>query len=148
MAVVKIRHAQFMFYVEQPHTGPDGEDQIRLSRRIALKGEIVDIPRDEDMSRGEEAGAFEDEDVELPPDDDAAEDADAANAAAAAGTPDINASHDELVNWIQEAKPNEDAMVEAAQNDPDMANALMAAENEASGGDPRKGVMTRLKALT
>jgi hypothetical protein len=146
VTVVKIQHAQFMYYVEVPYTAPDGEDSTRLSRRIAMHGDIVDIPRDEDVSRGEELGAFtDDEDLEVP--DDAAEDADAANAEEAAGTPDINANHDELVNWIQKSKPNEDAMVNAAQGDPAMAQALMDAEDEASGSQPRKGVINRLQAI-
>lgn len=147
MTPVKIQHAQFLYYIEVPYTAPDGEESTRLSRRIALHGEVVDIPRDEDITRGEENGAFADEDVELPPEDDAAEDADAANAAAAAGTPDINASHDELVNWIQSAKPTEAEMVAAAQNDPVMAQALMDAEEEASGNQPRKGVMEKLQKI-
>lgn len=147
MAPVKIQHAQFLYYIETPWTSPDGEEATRLSRRIALHGEVVDVPRDEDIERGEEAGAFADEEVELPPEDDAAADADAANAAASAGTPDINASHDELVAWIAAAKPNEDEMVAAAQNDPVMAQALIDAEAEASGGQPRKGVTDRLQKI-
>lgn len=150
MADRTIQHAQFLYYIETPYTDPETQEEgVRLSRRIAMNGETVDIPRQEDLDRGDEGGAFYD--PENHPEqlgDDAAEDADAANAAEAGDTPDIDADHDTLVNWIQNERPNEDEMVAAAQNDPGMAQALMDAEQEASGGDPRKGVMTRLKALT
>lgn len=164
MAEVKIQHAQFLYYVETQYTDPETQEEgTRLSRRIAMHGETVDIPRQEDIDRGEEAGAFVDEDEaaaqqeeqerqeriargEEEPDD-AEADADAANAQEAGGVPDINANHDELVAWVSDSKPNEDAMVNAAQGDPAMAQALMDAEEEASGGQPRKGVMTRLQAI-
>lgn len=145
MAVKQIQHAQFLYYIQNRFTSHTGEEQERLSRRIAMHGQVVDIPRDEDIARGEEIGAFVDEDAPQLGDS-AAEDADAA-AAADAAQPDLEASHDDLVNWIQEAKPNEDEMVSAAQDDPQMASDLMRAEDEASGNQPRKGVMTRLKAI-
>lgn len=152
MSEVKIQHAQFLYYVETQYTDPETQEEgTRLSRRIAMHGETVDIPRQEDIDRGEEAGAFVDEDAmadeQAVEGDTAAEDADAANAQEAGGVPDINANHDELVAWVSDTKPNEDAMVNAAQGDPAMAQALMDAEEEASGGQPRKGVMTRLQAI-
>lgn len=145
MAIKQIQHAQFLYYVENRFTTQEGEEQERLSRRIAMHGQVVDIPRDEDITRGEEMGAFVDEDAPQLGDS-AAQDADAA-AAADASQPDLDSTHDDLVNWIQEAKPNEDEMVAASQDDPGMASDLMAAEDEASGNQPRKGVMTRLKAI-
>jgi hypothetical protein len=134
-----INHAQFMYYVEQKVTNPlTGEEGTRLSRRIAHRGETVTIPRAEDIERGEEAGAFE-----VPEEEEADEEG-----ASAEGVPDLNFdSHDDLVEWIRDDKPTVDEVVSAADSDPDKADALMNAEQEASGGQPRKGVMDRLGAI-
>lgn len=130
-----INHAQFLYYVEQQVTNPlTGEATTRLSRRIAHRGQTVTIPRDEDIQRGEDAGAFVVPEPEV-------EDEEAADGT----TPDLDFdSHDDLVEWIRDDKPNEEEVVAAAGDDPDKANKLMAAEEEASGGQPRKGVMDRL----
>ena len=58
--------------------------------------------------------------------------------------PDFS-SHDTLVGWIQMAKPTVSEVVDAADNDPDKAEAPLAAEKEATGGQPRKGVKQGLE---
>ena len=54
---------------------------------------------------------------------------------------------EQLVNWIKAAKPNANEVIAAAQGDPDKAAALMDAESEATGGQPRKTVMDGLSKI-
>lgn len=146
----KIKHAQFSYYVPTQTTDmKTGKTRERLSRRIARTGEWVVIPRDEDVEAGESAGAFyTDEDLnpvvagddeETGGDSGGVSDDDIADASAP--------SHDELVTWIRDERPNSATVVERAGDDPEMAQALIDAENEASGGDPRKSVVEPLERI-
>jgi hypothetical protein len=112
----------------------DGVEEDILSVRHALRGDTVNIPRDEDVERGERAGAFVPDEVEQ-----------ASPVEETAGLDFSN--HDALVEWIQEEQPNVHAVVEAAEGDADKAQLLLAAENEATGGQPRKGVSTGLSRI-
>jgi hypothetical protein len=145
----KIKHAQFSYYV--PTTSTDmktGKTRDRLSRRIARAGDWIQIPREEDVQAGEESGAFftdeelnpvvADEDTESSSNGGVSDD-DIADASAP--------SHDELVAWIRDERPNSATVVERAGDDPEMAQALIDAENEASGGDPRKSVVEPLERI-
>lgn len=135
-----IRAAQFMYYL------PTGEERVRkdgtkeevLSVRHAKHGDTVDIPREQDIAAGEKARAFE-------PDDEVEQESPVADPSAAAG-PDFS-SHDSLVEWMKTERPTVDTVVAAADNDPTKAEALLAAENEASGGQSRKGVVTGLEDI-
>src|SRR5262245_9073155 len=127
-----IRAAQFMYYVP---TGPDGD---QLSVRHAFNGDVVDIPRDEDIEAGEAAGAFEPDEVE--------QESPVAEEDAATSGPDFS-SHDSLVAWIKNDRPTVAEVVDAADDDPDKADQLFAAEKEATGGQPRKGVVSGLAAI-
>lgn len=124
-----IRAAQFMYYV------PTGEDQ--LSVRHAFIGDTVDIPRDEDVERGEAGGAFEPDEVEQ--ESPVAEETDEEGL-------DFT-SHDSLVSWIRDDKPTAAEVIEAADDDPDKASLLLAAEEEATGGQPRRTVAVQLKRI-
>jgi hypothetical protein len=147
MTIVKIEHAQFLYYEESGSTtDPEtGEEVPLLAARFARYGQTVDIPRDEDYQRGEKFGAFADPseaeaeavEEELSDDDDSGEDDDEV---------DIE-SHDELVAWIRDEKPTAKAVVRAAGNNPEHAKKLMVAENEASGSQPRKSVMDPLRKI-
>lgn len=143
----KIKHAQFSYYV--PTESVDmktGRTRERLSRRIARYGEWVVIPRQEDVETGEEAGAFF-TDEELNPT--AADEEEAQGGGITDDDIDDATvpSHDELVAWIRDEHPNSASVVERAGDDPEMARALIAAENEASGGDPRKSVIEPLERI-
>lgn len=140
MTMVKIKHAQFLYYVESPVPG----DKPALGRRIAMRNEIVDIPRDEDLERGKAADALV-ETSQLTDDNEAAEEDAASESPPAEG---LNFdSQDELVIWLQENKPTVPQTIAAADGNADKAEALMDAEEEASGGQPRKSVMEGLQKI-
>jgi hypothetical protein len=136
MARKTIRAAQFMYYVP---TGvvrklKDGAEEEVLSVRHALHGDTVNIPRDEDVERGERAGAFEVE-QESP-------------AVEEQTTTGLQFSdYDALVGWFKDEQPTVTTVISAADGNPDKAQMLLAAENEASGGQPRKGVTTGLNRI-
>lgn len=136
-----IRVAQFMYYQptgEQRFNRKTGQDEEVLSVRHAFFGDVVDVPRAEDIESGENAGAFEQDEVE--------QESPVAEEPAATDGPVFD-SHDSLVLWIKNTKPSAAAVVAAADNDPDKADQLLAAENEATGGQPRKAVKRDLEAI-
>lgn len=135
-----IRAAQFMFFVptgESRLNRKTGEEEEVLSVRHAFYGDTVEIPRSEDIEPGEAAGAFEPDEVEQ--ESPVAEEA-------ATGGPDFN-SHDNMVWWIKHDKPTAAEVVDAAGDDPVKAEALLAAEQEATGGQPRKAVIRGLNEI-
>ena len=141
MARKTIRAAQFMYYVPTGEVRKlkDGTEEEVLSVRHALHGDTVNIPRDEDVKRGERAGAFEaDDEVEQasPVDN---------------GLP-VTAElqfddYDALVGWFKAEQPTVSTVVQAADDDPDKAQLLLTAENEATGGQSRKGVVSGLQRI-
>jgi hypothetical protein len=136
MPVKTIRAAQFMYYVPTGRTRilKNGDKQEILSVRHALRGDTVDIPRDEDVERGERTGTFMVERIEAGPVE-TVEDVDTG--------PDFS-SHDALVDWMEENKPSVREVTVLADNDADKAEALLEAERVVTGGHPRKGVVTQL----
>lgn len=143
----KVKHAQYSYYVETQTTDMrTGKTRNRLSRRIARSGEWVEIPRDEDVEAGEAAGAFyTDAELSPPVADDGEEDQELAD-------DDIEGDIDipDLVAWIrgeQGDKPNAPDVVGRAGSNPEMARALIEAENVASGNDPRRSVVEPLEKI-
>jgi hypothetical protein len=138
----KIKHAQFDYYVPSVRANvKTGKEQERLARRIALGGTWVDIPRDEDVARGEKVGAFftpEELDPSVATGDEELSDDDIES--------EEDIDKDELVRWIREDKPTAPQVVARAES-PAMAQALIEAEEEASGGDPRSSVITPLEKI-
>jgi hypothetical protein len=139
MAERTIKHAQFVYSVEQEAPDRSGEMRPRLGRRVAMQGETVDIPREEDIERGEEFGAFmTDEDFAAEAEGEEEEEE---------PEPESEPVYDQLVIWIRDEKPTATKVIAEAKGDPDRANMLMDAEEEASGGHPRKTVMTELEKI-
>lgn len=143
MTEVQIKHAQFLYYVEGEKgvSKRTGDEVITLAPRIAHRNDIVDIPRDEDIERGELHGAFyteEDYAQEAAPEEEGAEEA--------VEPTSEGQTHDELVAWIRDEKPTAPQVVAAADS-PEKAQALIDAETEASGGDPRKSVIEPLEKI-
>ena len=147
MAEREIKHAQFAYSVETERADPTDADKKvkRLSRRLALRGQIVDIPRDEDIQRGEEHGAFVTEEERAAEEE--AEEQTEEEDEESESSPGSGQSHDELVAWIRDDKPSAAKVIAAAGNDAKKAEALLDAEYEASGGQPRKSVVTALEKI-
>lgn len=154
MAEKVIKHKWFTFQVPvldengEPvmKTTKHGQERPKMRRVHARRHQRVDIPLEDEVARGEALGAFFTE-----------EELAAAEAAASESPPatqpsgvpeDLNFDdNDMLVNWLKTAKPNATVVVAAAGDDPDKAIALMDAEEEATGGQPRKTVMEPLQKI-
>lgn len=144
MTEVQVKHAQFQYWIETTAADPNtGKETPRLAPRLAMRNDIVDIPRDEDVKRGEEAGAFYTEEDFAEEEQEGTEEEEEAEP----GPDPDGASHDELVAWIRDERPNAATVVAKAENDSAKARALIEAENEASGGDPRKSVIEPLTKI-
>jgi hypothetical protein len=138
MAKRTIRAAQFMYFIPTGRTRrlKGGVEEDVLSVRHALRGDTVDIPRDEDVERGERTGTFVPDVVE--------------QASPAAVEEDTGLDFSDmgaLVGWIKKDHPNVNTVVAAAEDDPDKAQMLLAAEEQATGGQPRKGVSSGLNLI-
>jgi hypothetical protein len=160
MAERTIRHLGFWYMVEL-------EDRFHPGKKVwiersARQGETVDIPREEDIARGEELHAFVTEEDEAAAKAAAEAEAEEAEemrqsqleAQSPVTTPDTEEvdsvsemSDDELVAWIKEDKPTAHEVVDAAEGDPDLARRLLDAEDRATGGDSRKSVISGLTAI-
>lgn len=117
MAERTIKHLSFRY------TDADGVE------RHAFQGETLDLPAEE-AKRGDEIGAFRTDESD-----------------AATGDFDpATASDEELAAWF-DTKPTVQDVLDAAGDDPQRAQRLLDAENEASGNDPRKGVVEGLAAI-
>jgi hypothetical protein len=140
MSTQTIRVAQFMYYAPTGRTRKlkNGDTEEILSVRHALRGDTVDIPREEDVERGERTGAFVVvEDTELGPDEIEEE---------VESGPDFS-SHDALVEWFEETRPTAREVVDAAEGDADKADMLLDAEETSTGGHSRKSVVTGLNRI-
>jgi hypothetical protein len=144
MARKTIRAAQFMYYVPTgkfvKNAKTDKEQEL-MGIRHAFRGDVVDVPREEDVERGERGGSFEPEpeevETEVTVDEPESEEM------------ELDFSDpDSLTSWIQDEQPTTREVVDAADNDPEKAEALLAAENAATGGQPRKSVVSRLRRIT
>lgn len=130
-----------------------------LVARLVSFGETVDIPRDEDVKRGEKLGAFF-----------SAEDAKAIKAgtysgpqaALLSGRPQASgeaqvqdlgeidvasASAEEIAEFINENRLNVQETLDLAGDDPDLAEKVLDAEGLATDSDPRVGVERGLEAI-
>jgi hypothetical protein len=153
MTFVKIKHAQFHYFEDTGETAVHaitGDEVPLLASRFATFGQTVDIPRQEDYDKGKKFDAFDDvegddlDDAQQVDEQVAEEDADEE----VADDEDVSAfTHDELVAWIRDDQPPAKEVVSSAGNDPDKARKLMAAEEEASGSQPRKSVMDPLRKI-
>lgn len=127
MANRTIKHKAFSYQVVEPD--PLDPDKKVLRDKLARRGVEVDIPRDEDLRRGELHGAFVS-------DEDASEPASPASLA--------DKTDEELVDYLEgvgaDKAPNVQDVIEASGGDVDLARRLLVAEEEASDGEPRAGV--------
>lgn len=165
--VVYVKHKLFTY--RAPVLDGDGEPIVVTGRRGQTRPKtrmvhvaryeavnLDDIPEDE-LERGEALGAFFTE-AELAALRQArsggravegTSNAEAANTGEVAeGLPELDYDdHDALVLWIKTQRPTASAVVAAAYNDSDHAEALLAAEVEATGDQPRKSVKEPLEKI-
>lgn len=143
MTLAKVAHAQFQYHEEvgtRTHKRT-GEEIPTLAVHFARYGDVIDVPIADEYTQGLELGALEEvseAEAEAADDDEEGE---------PAGEVVNIESHDDLVEWIRDDKPTASAVVAAAGNDPEKARNLMAAEEEASGSQPRKSVMDPLRKI-
>lgn len=146
----------------------DGEEVEVLVERTGFHCETVDIPREEDIVRGESLNAFwtpEEAvahyaamDMQVPWQGSVPELTQAA-AETAAEPEEIEVElkdlpQQELVDWLMSTgqfdgnpKPTVEEVVDASEGDAQLAEKLIAAEKTASGDAPRKGVVDGLQAI-
>jgi dTDP-4-dehydrorhamnose reductase len=159
--VVFVKHKLFTYNVpvtdadgnEITVTGKRGDERVKLRTVHKQRFEpiyVEDIPEDE-LARGEALGAFfTEKELAMVRGQQAV--------AEAGGVPESGEpgevpegldfdDHDALVAWIRTQKPTAAAVVAAAENDSDKAEALLEAENEATGGQPRKSVKEPLEKI-
>jgi hypothetical protein len=160
---VYVKHKLFTYRV--PVLDAEGNPVIAKSKRNIERAKfrtvhaqrfqainLDDIPEDE-LARGEELGAFFTEDELRVLRGGAPAASNGSNGEESTeGTDEVPEElnfddHDSLVLWIKTQKPTVDAVVAAAGDDPDNAEALLDAENEATGGQPRSSLVTRLKKI-
>jgi len=146
VTVKVIKHSMFSYSI--PKVDEDGDDIVRTTkhgveraavrRAHASRFDEVDIPLEDDVQKGEAMGAFfTDEEV-----------AAMKGESPAAAEEGLNFDdQDALVRWIKEDKPNAHQVVEAAGDNPDKAMALLDAEEEATGGQPRRTVSDGLQKV-
>jgi hypothetical protein len=150
----RVRHGLFTYWVPTKVMTSGGEEQERFTEQMAFRGQVVNVERPDDLARGEQFGAFEAERFN--------DDGSPIEAPASATAPDGTSSddeavelaeldHEDLVDWLQgtgmfdgEKKPNANEVVQAGHGNPELAQRLLAAENEASGGQPRETVIKGL----
>lgn len=132
MAKRTIKYETFPYRVEIPAPGGKDGDTI-VVEKLGRRGETVDIPFKDDVALGDRLGAFGDPGVPPEP---------------VVGERDLTElGEDELALWIEDQHPTVSEVVDAAGGDPEVAKRLLAAENSASGQDPRKGVVDGLAAV-
>lgn len=159
MAEKMVRFRLFHYYVEEPLIGVAGT--TGLVERHASFGDVVDIPREEDVARGEHLGAFYTDEEREAIEDGSYEgpDADLIAAVLVRGTMSMappgndegaaqfrNMSADELHDYIQENDLNEADTISLSGGNPEVAERLLDAENMA--GDPRPAVVTALEGIS
>lgn len=134
MAERTIRDKAFRYSVESSDTMEPGK--IVLRQRLARRGDKVEL-REEDIRRGEALGAFVTEDdtvVTATGDETSRESLDAMT--------DV-----ELVAWLEEEKPSAPQVINAAGDDPELAQRLLDAENSIAGRNARSTVVKGLEKV-
>lgn len=124
---VKIAIRAFTYHkeIEDPSTG-----NKTIVSDLATKGQVLEVS-DADFERGSRLGAFADDTEPTGP---------------AGGFSVVDASDDEVDEYLLENEPNADATVALAGDDPESAQRLIDAE-ERTREEPRKGVLEKLEKI-
>ena len=152
MAERTVKFLSIRYAVEEEHPfqiNGDGTPLMQLKLKTAQFGEKVDIPRDEDLRRLEHFGAIATEEEQADLDAKADQTAlEQLGTEESSGGEDLSGkSAEDLATWIDETKPTVNDMLQAAHDDPDLAERLLDAENLATNNDPRAGVVNGLEKI-
>lgn len=166
MAERTIRHGMFRYYETIDNVDASGAAVKTLIERFAMHNETVDIPRDVDVKKGDDIGAFYSDDelkkLRLGPYANTPPPA-GATAPVSNGTvvknddgEDVDlaeADEEDLDDWLLGTgqfdsfdKPTVDAVVAVGGQDPDLAASLIDAEAR-THDQPRKGVVDGLNQI-
>jgi hypothetical protein len=135
---VTVATRAFPYRIEEEH--PYEIDGIMLQDRTAMRGDTIKV-LPADFARGMRLNAFlkEGQTVE---------------GLTSGTTPNTelqfsaaDATDTELINWIKDDGPKVQEVVDASEGDAEVAARLLAAETQATGNDPRKGVVAGLEAV-
>lgn len=140
-----VKHLLFPYFVEQES---DVQPGVTVwAERIAHRGETVKVSemRESDLKKGERLGSFFNDDelkaLERVLESGGNPDAASSDFAASESSPHEIAEH------ITANSLNVDDTVALSDGDPETAQRVLEAEELASGGDPRKGVVAGLEAV-
>jgi hypothetical protein len=135
---VTVATRAFPYRIEEEHPYEPGS--ILPQDRTAMRGDVVEV-LPADYARGMRLNAFlkEGETIEQLTSGGASDTELQFSAADATDT--------ELINWIKDDNPRVQQVVDASEGDGEVAARLLAAEIQATGNDPRKGVIAGLEAV-
>lgn len=151
----EVRHGLFWFYVPK-NTVHNGVEQVILTQSIAYHGDVVQLYLDSDVERADQFDCCYSEEVTAerqkrkaatapPPSPEPEGDAEEIDVELA------DLPHEDLVDWLMstgmfdgQKKPTVQEVLDGAGDNPDLAKRILTAEQEASGGEPRQGVVTGL----
>lgn len=127
----KVKARGHTYYVDVPHPSEPGA-QIRKAA-FATRGQEIEVS-EEESERGDAFGAFFTGD-------------EGEQVTAAASFSVVDASDDEIDDYLEEHSPNVAETVALAENDPESAERLLDAERRVTGDEPRAGVEKGLEAI-
>jgi hypothetical protein len=133
MHKVKIKFKAFPYFTESVGIKPDGTQGKVAVEKLARRDDEIEV-NDFDYEKGVRLGAFYDGDEPEP--EVAEREIDVASA-------DV----DELAEWIEEDSVSVKDLVAAAGDDRQVAQKLLDAETQATGGQPRKTAVSGLEAI-
>lgn len=146
MALRTIKHGLFTYWEEVEGILVGGEEGTQLVERMAFAGQEVEITREKDLKRGEELGAFFTE-GELR----SRGESNLRNEEGESETSISDLDDEELVDWLMSTgefdgrkKPTVKEVLDAVGEDEDLAARVLDAEETASGGNPRTGIVDGL----
>jgi hypothetical protein len=153
MPEVVIKHKAFRHYEEVPSV--QDPDATVLRARVARRGDTVDV-RDVDFRRGEAHDAFFTEEElaaqQAPVEQEGADKP--VDPSGSGGPPEPPEAFDasdksvnDLIEWLEEAKPNAPQTISAAGDDPEVAERLLEAEESVTGRQARSTVVEGLERI-
>lgn len=146
LAEKTVQHGLFWYYKPEMQV-INGEERLQLIQHTAFSGEKIQLHMHSDLERGERHGAF------LPAGASIAQSGELVPPQEEETEVELSSlDHEDLVDWLMgtgmfdgQKKPTAAEVVTAAEGDPALAKRLLDAEQEASGGEPRKQVREGLE---